>query len=82
MNTGTMIANAIPAGKSFKIRTTGKGFSQALAQLRASLQGEGSPDVEAPLKQEQSAYGNTEAASRVRYMYLSGKDRAVRVIKL
>jgi hypothetical protein len=82
MNTGTMIANAVTAGKSFKIRTTGKGFNQALQQLKALCQQTTASVTVVTESQEPVACSSLEPVSRMRRMYLSGKDRSVRVIKL
>ena len=76
-NTAGMIADAIKTGKSFKFRTTGAGFSEALRQLKARCSS-CAPAVEtnAPLR------GQAPVVSKMRLMHLHGKDRPYRVIKL
>lgn len=76
-NTAGMIADAIKAGKSFRFRTTGAGLGQALKQLKGSCSNcTPAPAAVEPLR------GESQTASKMRSMYLSGKSRPYRVIKL
>lgn len=70
MNTGTMIANAVTAGKSFRIRTTGKGFNQALAQLKASLGEESAPVADVTKSKQVLVCGTAVPGGRMRRMFL------------
>lgn len=76
-NTAGMIAEAIKAGKSFKLKTTGAGFSDALRQLKAKCS---SCDPVAAAKEH--LRGEFVRDSKMRLMHLHGKDRPYRVIKV
>lgn len=81
MNTGIMIADVIQAGKFKPVMASAKDWASVMQQFKNECQAVvGSPTEEKPVINE--APDQSQQASRMRWMFLSGKDRAVRVIKL
>jgi hypothetical protein len=81
MNTGIMIADVIKAGKFKPVKASARDWTSAMQQFKNECQAAiGSPVEEKPASD--AAPEQSQQASRMRWMFLSGKDRAVRVIKL